>query len=453
MIEEPRRKPTFGRAAAIIAALGLLILPAWRTVAFGSQPADAIETALTRLLSEHGSTRATRYASTNKIVTVDGKTHIAWLDSISNTMIATYDHAAGQWNQPVKIGSGTDNHGGPALTCDSQGYLHIIFGPHADVPFQHCRSAKPNNTSNWIGLKAFGHHPTYPSAVCDGEDTLHVVYRGDVRSGHPFGLIYQQRAGDGVWSEPRALAETPADWRGYTHYHASIAIAGNQALHVAYNLYYNGAAKHAGHMMSLDQGETWKLADGSPLDLPVGVQSDGFFARTNEAFKVTNVVCDSQGHPWISLADPRSKAGPTLYHHDGETWHSLCPAQLTASDMPLNKVAFGGSLTIDSKDRLYVALTIGSRITGGINGNVILLYSSDRGKTFRCLEVFPPDARLPHTGLSLERPTGHNHVETPWLLFSTGEKGSDCFGQGVYHKVRAVQFRVLSGIPLSRESE
>ena len=118
---------------------------------------------------------------------------------------------------------------------------------------------------------------------------------------------------------------------------------------------------------------------------------------------------------------------------------------------PFNEVAFDGSLTIDSKDRLYVALTLGSRMTGGINGKVILLYSSDQGRSFRCLEVFLPDARHPHTGLSLERPTGHNHIQTPWLLFSTGEKGPDCFGEGIYHKVHAVQFRASPASPLSHQ--
>ena len=438
-------------ASAMVVVLGLLLAPGWETAVTGSQPDETMEIAEIKLLSEHGSTRATRYAGTNKIVTIDGRTHVAWLDSISNTMVATYDHTSGQWGQPVNVGSGTDNHGGPALTCDRRGYLHVIFGPHADVPFQHGRSARPNDASEWIMLDAFGHHPTYPSAVCDEQDTLHVIYRGGVPRGHPFKLIYQQRTSDGAWTEPRALAGAPADWKGYTHYHASIAIAADQTLHVAYNLYYRGAAKHAGHMMSRDRGKTWELADGSPLDLPVGVASDAFFARTDEAFKVTNVVCDSKGLPWISLADARSKAGPTIYHHDGNAWSSFCPAKRTSGDVPLAELSFQGSLAVDSQDRIYVALTRGTPVVGGITGDVILLYSADRGRSFRCLEVFAPDARLPHTGLSLERRSGHHPVETPWLLFSTGEKGPDCFGKGIFHSVHAVGFRVSPRKPPTRK--
>jgi hypothetical protein len=425
--------------------LGLVLTPGWEAALSASPSEETLDIAQTKLLSEQGSTRSTRYASTNKIVTIEGKTHVAWLDSISNTMVATCDHASGQWGRPVKVGSGTDNHGGPALTCDSRGHLHVIFGPHADVPFQHCRSARPNDASRWIKLDDFGHHPTYPSAVCDDRDTLHVIYRGGVERGHPFKLIYQQRTSDGAWSEPRALARASAEWKGYTHYHASIAIGADHALHVAYNLYYAGAAKQAGHMMSRDRGKTWHLADGSPLDPPVSAESDAFFARTDGAFKVNNVVCDSKGLPWISLADPRSKACPTIYHHDGSAWSSFCPAKRTSPELPQADLSCNGSLTIDSQDRIYVALTRGSPVVGGSQGDVLLLHSSDRGRSFRCLEVFPPDAKLPHTGLSLERPTGHNSIGTPWLLFSTGEKGPDCFGKGIFHRVHVVGFRTSPG--------
>ena len=441
------RAPPNGRAArgalAMLAGLALLVGPCMATASADRAHEKTAQVAQAKLLSDHGSTRAARYATANKIVTIGGRTHVSWLDSVSNTMIATYDHASERWTEPVKVGSGTDNHGGPALTCDSQGHLHIIFGPHGDVPFQHCRSTRPNDATKWLEPDRFGHHPTYPSAVCDDEDTLHVIYRGSLKRGHPCKLMYQQKPKDGAWSDPRGLAEAPAEWKGYTHYHASITVAGDQTLHVAYNIYYNGAAKHAGHMTSRDRGHTWQLADGSPLDVPVGVESNAIFARTDEAFKVINVACDSGGRPWIGLADARSKAGPTIYHHDGNAWSSFCPARRTSPAVAAGELGFGASLAIDVEDGIYLAVTRGAPVTGGTKGSVVLIYSLDRGKSFRVLEVFPPDPQMPHTGLSLERPTGHHAVKTPWLLFSTGEKGPDCFGKGIYHKVRAVQFHTL----------
>lgn len=96
---------------------------------------------------------------------------------------------------------------------------------------------------------------------------------------------------------------------------------------------------------------------------------------------------------------------------------------MLVTSITASELSFSGSLSIDLQDRVYIGLTRGVRVVGGISGDVILLYSVDRGRRFRHLAVFPPDSRLPHTGLSLERPTRHNVVETPWLLFSTGQKG------------------------------
>ena len=74
-----------------------------------------------------------------------------------------------------------------------------------------------------------------------------------------------------------------------------------------------------------------------------------------------------------------------------------------------------------------------------VDGDVVVLASSDAAKTFQRLNVHPRHASLPHTGLSFERPTGHHSVSVPWLLFSTGEKGPDCYGRGIFHEVRVVR--------------
>jgi len=436
------------RVLPIVAGVGVILAGGFARAADDtSTENETIEVAHVRLLSEHGSTRAARYATANKIVTLGGKTHVAWLDSVSNTMVATYDHASGEWGPAVHVGSGTDNHGGPALTCDGQGHLHLIFGPHGDAPFQHCRSARPNDATEWVELEGFGHHATYPSAVYDGEDTLHVIYRGGPTRRHPYKLLYQRKPKDGPWSDPRPLVEAPPAWKGYTHYHASIAISPQGTLHVAYDVYFDGAAKRAGHVTSRDRGRTWTLADGTPLDLPVGTESDAFFARTDAAFKVLNCVCDSHDRPWIALGDARTGAGPTVYHHDGQSWQSFCPGKRTSPEIAVGELGYECSITVDRRDGIYVATTLGTTTTGGVHGRVVLLYSNDDGRRFRCVRVFPADPQLPHTGLSLERSAGQHLVDAPWLLFSTGEKGPDCFGRGIYHRVHAVQFRTVLGAP------
>ena len=79
----------------VVVALAVLFWLGGNVAAGGPQE-KRLEIAQAKRLSEHGSTRATRYSGTNKIVTIGGKTHVAWLDSISHTMVATYDHASGE---------------------------------------------------------------------------------------------------------------------------------------------------------------------------------------------------------------------------------------------------------------------------------------------------------------------------------------------------------------------
>ncbi len=373
-----------------------------------------------KLISERGSTRATRYAVSNKIVTVGEKTHIAWLDSVSETMIVTFDHATGQWSGPVRVGTGKDNHGGPALLADSKGSLHIIFGPHGG-PFQHAASARPNDPGEWVKQPDFGADGTYPSAVFDAEDTLHIIYRGG--EGGAKRLVYQRKPAGQPWSDVVELAAAPIK-TGYTHYHSSLTIGPDQSLHVSYDIYFNGSAQCAGHLMSRDAGGTWTLADGSSVSLPVTPDQDAFFKRSDASLGVYNLVCDRDGKPWISANHLE------LWHHDGAQWRTVRPA-LTAGITEKEEGSAGGAISINNEGNLHWF--------GSIAGKLWLLRSVDGGETFARMHVADPEPDRPLMGPNIERFTGHNRVKTPWLLYSAGVKGPDCYGHGLFHKVFAAQ--------------
>ncbi|HJN18368.1 MAG TPA: hypothetical protein QGH10_22900, partial [Armatimonadota bacterium] len=66
-------------------------------------------------LSTTGSTRGTAYTLSNKIVSWGGRTHFAWLGSEAECMVATYDRNTGEWLGQWHVGTGFDNHGGPAM--------------------------------------------------------------------------------------------------------------------------------------------------------------------------------------------------------------------------------------------------------------------------------------------------------------------------------------------------
>ena len=85
------------------------------------------------LLSSSGSGRATAYIESNKIISHQGKTHVTWLDTPNEGFrikARTLDQASGAWSEEVTVGEAIDNHGGPALTIDREGYLHIVYFSH-----------------------------------------------------------------------------------------------------------------------------------------------------------------------------------------------------------------------------------------------------------------------------------------------------------------------------------
>ncbi len=82
-----------------------------------------------RVLSERGCGRATAYPFSNKIVTIGGKTHVSWLDTEKGKFlvkIQTLDRGTGEWSAVYTVGQALDNHGEPALTCDSSCSLQIV---------------------------------------------------------------------------------------------------------------------------------------------------------------------------------------------------------------------------------------------------------------------------------------------------------------------------------------
>ena len=82
------------------------------------------------LLSDAGSTRATAYCFSNKAVTLDGRTHIVWLDAVAKVRSRTYDHRADTWSPPFDLFDGYDNHTSPAMSADRDGRLRLLYGPH-----------------------------------------------------------------------------------------------------------------------------------------------------------------------------------------------------------------------------------------------------------------------------------------------------------------------------------
>ncbi len=391
------------------------------------------------VLSTKGSTRATAYAASNKVITIGAKTHVAWLDSVSDTMISTLDHETGQWSEPVLVGSGLDNHGGPALCADSKGYLHVAFGPHHG-PLQYAVSARPNDASEWVQMPPFGDTATYPALVCGADDTLYCTYRG-LKS--PWKLVFQKLPAGGEWSAPVALVDAAVQ-SGYTQFGNPLCLAPDGTLHVAFHVYdlHPAAGKAVGHLQSTDGGDTWTLADGTAISLPYTPQQPGWIVQGSELdMRVGGIDCDPDGRPYLTVSTYKpAPATADLWRFTGDAWQrvELSPVLRNAGAGP---ACLMGPLCFDEQGRLHVAIEASrDGAWGGAGSETYLLLSADRGDTFEVLPISVPDAGAANWLANIERHTGHNNVVGPVIQYTHGVAGEGCTPEDVteVHAVRIV---------------
>ncbi len=236
--------------------------------------------------------------------TRDGRTHIVWGEVSGNpdgsdadergvpTYVATYDHASGRLGDKVLLGYGppvNDVHNVPAITMDSEGYLHVLIGSHGDN-FQYTRSLQPNDAySGWseaepiLTAGAVGDdtdedgegRQTYISLVCDQNDTLHTAFRQWRAGVDPYfgGALYaalsvQHKPRDGPWSDARPIVVPAVP--GYSIYYHKLTVDRLGALYLSYSYWTSDTTyqdqfpdryHHCAVVVSRDGGQRWKLAE------------------------------------------------------------------------------------------------------------------------------------------------------------------------------------------------
>jgi len=367
----------------------------------------------------------------NKILALEDQIVVGWLDHVADVRLRTFDRKEERWGETLLLGRGVDNHSGPALTRDSQGYLYAIFGPHGRDPFQLRRSLRPDDASEWTEVEQVGARATYPSLVCGPDDTLHLAYRGNPM---PARLMYQRRPAGGAWSAPRALVDAQAP-SGYTQYGNALAISPDGTLHLAFHVYdvHPKAGKAAGYLRSRDGGTRWETAAGVEVELPATPATECFVEQGPELdMRVTNLAVDPEGRPYLFVlhleTDP---ASAKLWTLEGEEWRGVELLPWVQSAFPSHRIGQSGSLTCDARGRLYIAVEI-QEPPGGWgheSGTVVLLTSDDRGRSFELLRVSPQDSDGPCWLPSLERPYGPEPLTgLPSLLYTRGGPGEGTTG-------------------------
>jgi hypothetical protein len=315
---------------------------------------------------------------------------------------------------------------------DSRGHLYVIFGPHHG-PFQIRRSTHPYRADEWGPVSRVGVKGTYPSLICDHEDTLHLTYRGGPSKGSGgWWLMYHRRPKNGKWSSPVAIIKPDGRPR-YTQYGNPLAVSRDRTIHLGFHVYAGHPLKakgtRLGYLRSRDGGNTWEGIDGKALKLPISPKSLTCVEEGKQLdMRIGNLVIGPEGRPWLTAAHyekrPRST---TLWHLEEDRWESVDLLPFLREKFPKYEI-LGGTMTFDRNGVLYVAAAVqpaGLKVYfGGKPTEVVLLTSRDSGRSFEVLPISTPDPGLPNWLPSIERPYGIQLLSgTPSLIFTHGDKG------------------------------
>jgi len=384
------------------------------------------------LLSETGASQATGWGNANKIITLGGKTHVTWLDSVREgfrVRIRTLDRSAGQWSPTYTLGEAFDNHGCPALTVDSRGFLHVVYYPHHN-PFRYRRSVRPNDASQWEEEVRFGQRCTHPMLMCGADDTLYLVCRESLTDLWRLNL-YTKSPG-GRWQGPVGLVRV--DKPGYAHFQAALCWGPDRrTLHLSCHIKEGNWPHTVGYLCSPDAGKTWQRHDGTRPSLPATADTVTVIAKGSKnpkvGFRCGSVAVDQRGAPYVTYSYYANLYPETWIASPDASgkWHSRSLVERSAGLPAGMGLAMSGALTFGSDGRMFLGLTMRKPpprdpLWGHPTTEIAWLESKDDGESFTVRTASEPAPHCPNWAPSLERATGHNRIEVPSLIYTSGLK-------------------------------
>ena len=408
------------------------------------------------VLSHEGSGRATGYAEAPKIITAAGRTHVAWLDADAEKFrvrVRTLAHDTGQWSPAYDIGAAHDNHGGPALTIDRRGYLHLVYFPH-HRPFRYRRSLRPHDASAWGPEIQFGESLSYPVLLVAPDDTLILTARRYYEANDRPNEVE-------LWRKPAA-----GDWKrhgiilrsrhlDYAHFQDSLAWGpDHRTIHLSCRIYETNPQKGAkpietlGYLRSPDAGVTWQRLDGSPVTLPATADTIEILAHggadTGRTLYAGALAVSPQGVPHLLHSIRENGVGRTYLatpHADRSGWlrrdlHEFLPAAWRDHDLVMV-----GAITFSASGRATIVATLaklapGESDWGHPSTEIVRLWSDDGTRTFRSEVLTPTDPKQPHWLPNLERPTGHHAIPAePGIIYLAGDAGAGLKDLALHNQV------------------
>lgn len=392
------------------------------------------------LISGQGCGRATGYAEANKIVTVGSKTHFSWLDSEEESFVVkirTYDHQLDEWSPVYTVGNGYDNHGGPAITVDKEGYLHIVFYPHHHA-MSYRKSSRPNDASRWEEVQTFGERLTYPTIVCGADNTLYLTARRSYTD-RPWHAELWTKAPGASWEFQRKLMQ--ARFEGYSHYQESLAWGpDHQTLHLATRIHEktdqdsSGRIQTVAYMVSSDSGISWKNAQGKDLSRPFTADQMDILEEggldVDKVLRAGALGVDAENKPIIPYSIHANNKGWAILARPDEQgrWEKLNLNQFLPKPYRDWNMSMPGGVSVNQQREIFVSAQIHQAYEeqswGHPSNEVILFKAKAWGKKFKAELISKPNPETPNWLPNIEKPTGFNLIRNrPAIIYTGGKAG------------------------------
>lgn len=395
------------------------------------------------VLSDAGSTRATAYAFSNKSITLNGKTHVCWLDAVAIVRARTYDHATGTWGLTHTVGEGCDNHTSPALSVGRDGHLRITYGPHNwggnwnQSRFKHAVSQQPHSIETWNKEHNFGYNATYPAIVHTpwGQDAI--AYRGGEV---PCSAMFQLQKPDGSWTTAKEIFRQDVSPR-YTHMGARLACDAEGTLYLGSHFYCIdlpatpkvGRSHGVAVVRSTDRGQSWTDMMGQAVHTPALYDERYAVPPHNAPVYMCGLSFDSHGTLWALTGQPSTASrGIWLSRWTGEGWET----RDISHALPPDRTAVDLTMCIDSRDRIHLACTTvvtasvaeatSTSAWGHPSCEIYHLCSTDAGNHWHAAMISTPDETAANWLPNLSHHGAFNPVERPTILYTRGAPGVGC---------------------------
>ena len=256
---------------------------------------------------------------------VSNKTFFVFMSSDGKHFVYYYDHETGEISglyDPGVTPTADLTHGAPTIALDNDGYIWVFGGSH-DTGARVAISKNPRDPTEWEEKTRIGPETgnvggiTYPQPITISDGMLVIGRHRDSDTWYDQSIAMWKSTDRGeTWT--KTIIAKPYSAKNYPFLFRKIngKIYGLVSpRNVDGDDYWHGAM----FMMSDDEGQTWKKADGTVYTLPVDAdQAD--WITTNLHWKGTNVDVLPNGNPVAVLIEDSTPKKLHFAKWSGTAW-------------------------------------------------------------------------------------------------------------------------------------